>query len=139
MAIATPDDVRIALEKSALSADETAAASQRLNSVTAIICAAVDKPDESWFDALIPTRKNLVKGIAIDVVCRAMASPQGLTSASETLGDHTRSETYRRDSSTAMALTKTEELILRRMVYGQTTGAPVMDSVLEDIYGCEGS
>lgn len=118
MAFATTDDVAARLERATLTAEQLADATMLLDVATAAIAEVVDK-DEAWAAALDPV-PALLKGLTVDLVCRAMGAAQGLISASETLGAHTRSETYNRDGSSAVVLTDQEALVARRVVHGNS-------------------
>jgi hypothetical protein len=131
MAFASADDVATRLGETPLSEADQAAASQLLDFATAVLTDAVDK-STGWADELDPV-PEVLKGLAVELVCRAMASPQGLAAASETLGAYTREETYRRDLSTAMALTPVEERIARSAVYGSSSGSSSPESLVDRI------
>lgn len=134
MAWVTTSDVTIRLEESALSVEEAAAASALIDTATAIICEAAGKLDDTWFDVLPPTRQNLLKGLTVELVCRAMASPQGLTSAKETLGAYAREEYYRRDLSSALLLTEPEADLVARLAGRPRSGSVPTESLVHDIY-----
>lgn len=121
MALASTDDVAARLGVSALSAEQAGAATLLLDLATAVVVEAVDK-DADWAAALSPV-PDVLRGLTVELVCRAMASPQGLTSASVTLGEATRTETYRRDPSSPLVLTTQEQLLARGAVYGTTSGS----------------
>jgi hypothetical protein len=134
LAFADVIDIASALEQESLSAAAEAAATQRLDTATAVICAAAGETDEAWFAGLSTTQQDLIKGLTVELVCRAMASPQGLTSATETLGAHSRSETYRRDLSTAMLLTPQEEAQIKRIAGTAVSGSVRLRSLVHDVY-----
>jgi hypothetical protein len=131
MAFASVDDIAVRLEAAPLSNTSEAAAEMLLKLATAIIAQAVDKDDE-WAAALTPV-PTILRALTVELVCRAMASPQGLASASETLGAYQRSETYRRDLSSALLLTDMEEKLARRTVLGQRSGTAQMKSLASDL------
>lgn len=128
MAFATTDDIADRLELSALTAEQDAAATQLLETATAIICVTAGRDE-----ADISPVPDLVKGLTIELVCRAMASPQGLSSASETLGEYTRSETYRRDLSSVLLLTQAEQLILRKAIHGRTSDSVMIGTHFQEV------
>lgn len=135
MAFATVDDIAVRLEETALSATAQNSATQLLAEATALICDATGKLEVD----ISGNALQVCKGLAIRLVCRTMASPQGLRSASETLGVHSRSESYGPD---VMSLTKDEELNVRRAVHGSTTGSvAIQSSQVEEqhdlIYGAD--
>jgi hypothetical protein len=122
VAFATTDDIAARLEEPELSAESEAAASMLLDLATAVVTQAAGK-DSDWADALDPV-PDVLRGLTIEVVCRAMARPRGLVSVSETLGQHQRSENYGTSGgSSSLFLTDLEERIVREAVYGTLTGS----------------
>lgn len=132
MAFATAEDIATRLGEESLSVADKASAELLIDLATAVIAEAVDQDDE-WAKGLNPV-PTIVRALTIELVCRAMASPQGLTSASESLGAYTRSESYRKDPSTALLLTDMEERMLRRAILGQLSGSVRIESHVDDIY-----
>ena len=126
MAFATAADVAIRLQASALSAEETAAAEQLILFAQAVIADAAEK-DDAWAAAL----PELFKGLAITLVCRAMASPQGLRSASETLGQFSRSENY---GAEGMLLTDMERGLVRKALNGTMLISPRTPPIDDSYY-----
>lgn len=131
MAFASTDDIAARLGESSLSEADEASAEMLLEFATAVIAQAVDKDDE-WADALDPVPK-ILRLMTVELVCRAMASPQALGSATETLGAYSRSETYRRDLSTSLVLTDLEERMLRRAIIGRLSGSAEVESLASDV------
>jgi hypothetical protein len=121
LAFATTSDIAVRLKETTLSAEDEASAALLLELATAIIADAAGK-SEDWANELDPVPRVLW-GLTIELVCRAMASPQGLVSATETLGARSRSESYRRDLSSALVLTPQEERLVRSAVYGTLAGS----------------
>lgn len=73
--------------------------------------------------------------IAIEMVCRAMANPEGIASVSESLGEYSYTRGFRRGAAGSdLMLTKGEELLISRALYGKTTASPRVASVLEDAW-----
>lgn len=132
MAFATAEDIATRLGEESLSATEKGSAELLIELATAVIAEAVDQ-DDAWAEELAPV-PTIVKALTIELVCRAMASPQGLASATETLGAYSRSETYRKDLSSALMLTELEERMLRRAIVGQLSGSVRIESHIDDIY-----
>lgn len=132
MAFATADDIATRLGEESLSPADKASVELLIELAASVIAEAVDQGDE-WTEELDPV-PTIVKALTIELVCRAMASPQGLASATETLGAYSRSETYRKDLSTALLLTDMEERMLRRAVIGQLSGSVRIESHVDDIY-----
>lgn len=132
MPLASTDDVATRIGEIPLSETRLAMAGQLLEFADGVILDAVDKSEE-WLDGLGEDVPPVLRGLAVELVARAMASPQGLAAASETLGSYSRSETYRRDLSTAMALTELEERLCRRAVYGRTAGSSTPRSLIDRV------
>jgi hypothetical protein len=102
------------------------------------IAAAADKTDE-WATSLDPV-PNILKLYAIELVVRTMRNPGGLRSRSKTLGQFQSSETFADPGNGGgMALTELEIAVIRRAVYGRTSGSARSQSVAHDIYPCPGS
>lgn len=132
MAFATVDDIADRLEEpGGLAAGPLASATLLLDLATAIVAQAVDR-DEAWAAALTPV-PEILRGLTIELVCRAMASPQGLKSATEQLGAYQRGETYRDGMSSHLLLTDQEAMLARRTVEGANTASPRVPSVLDDV------
>jgi len=74
-----------------------------------------------------------VKGVTVTASIRAAANPSGAARVAETIGALSRSETFPRSGDGSTLLTITEERLVRRAIYGKTTGSPRIGSVLDDI------
>lgn len=120
MAFAAQDDIRIRLQKDALSSAEQANATQLCAEATALICDTVGRSEAEITANGDSQTLAVLKGLVTSLTCRTMASPSQLRSASQTLGEATRTEVYRQDPG--MVLTEVEERIARNAVYGTLSG-----------------
>jgi hypothetical protein len=139
VAFATAEDVATRLART-LSGVEAAQVDLLLDAATSAIAGAADKSDQ-WADQLDPI-PNVLRFLAIELVVRTSRNPGGLRSQSETLGQYQHSETFADpDKGGALiTLTQVEEALVRRTVYGRTTGSAKTESVATEIadlvYGC---
>jgi hypothetical protein len=117
-----------------LSATEAATAEMLIEAATGEIAAAADKTD-AWADDLTPVPR-IIKFICIEAVHRVMSNPKSLRSQSETLGAFQHSESYQADSAagSAIHLTEREVLMVRREVYGRTSGSGRAESTASEIH-----
>lgn len=129
MAFASLDDIKARAGRPLSEADEAAAVFLLLGAQV-IIEAAVEKTEEQLGDAVPP----VLKFIAVEVVCRAMANPQGLSSETEALGAYSHSERFRSGENSDILLTKAEELLARRAVHGTLSGSTQIGSLVSDTY-----
>lgn len=105
-----------------------------LDDASEIIALAVGKTA-----AEITSPPPIFPGMSVTLALRAFVNPAGLSSQSETLGAHSYSETYRRDTSNPMELSDVEARTIRRAYYGQNVAAPKMEPrVLMDLLEAEG-
>jgi hypothetical protein len=102
------------------------------------IYAAVDKPS-TW----VPPAdvRDFLSGLCVELVVRSMMNPHGLASESETLGQHSVTQQYSRDSrdntaGSRIVLNAVEELAARRIVYGTTSGSAHARSVIGTADDC---
>lgn len=132
MAFASTDDIAARLQESSLSGTLLTSVELLLDLATAVIAEAAGK-DDAWATELeadgVPT---ILRGLTIELVCRALASPQGLKSASEQLGAYQRQEVYSGDP--ALTLSEVEQEIVRRAVNGSTAGSSKVDSHITEIH-----
>jgi hypothetical protein len=136
MAFATAQDVAARLGRDITEAEETMA-DLLLDGATAIIAVECGRDDE-WADELHPV-PGVLKIVCVEVAARSMTNPQGLKQLQERLGQYQHQTTYRDIiEGGGLMLTKAEELLVRRAVYGTTTASPRVSSWLDDIY-CFGS
>jgi hypothetical protein len=81
---------------------------------TAAIADAALK-DDAWAAALTPV-PDIIKGLTIELVGRAMANYEGLTSQSEQIGSYQYMKSFNKEATTAFALTNIERRIVRRTI-----------------------
>lgn len=129
MAFATTADVETRLGRSLTTAEE-AMAEQVIDTVTELIVEIAGKAEEdltaSYFQAL-----------CIDKVLLIGANPNGLASESETLGDHTYSKTFPRNSDDGLFLTEREEHTVRRIANNAVSGSSRPRALPHDTYVTE--
>lgn len=113
MAFATAEEVATRQGRTLTDA-ETAAVTALLDYATAAIADAALK-DDAWASALDPV-PTILKGLCIELVGRALANYEGLTSTSQTLGAWSQSKSFNKEASTAFVLTETERKVVRRTV-----------------------
>jgi len=124
MALAKPEDVAARLGRE-LDDEETTAVGFLLDAATAVVEEAIEGPAD---DPAPP----VLRFVAVEVVVRALANPNGLASRSETLGAYSHSEAFL--SGAGLMLTKTEELMVRRAALGAVAGSVAIPSHVDDIF-----
>ena len=127
MAFAIVEDVETRLGLS-LTGDERIRVELLLDSATAVIAEVVGK-DEADIDPVPP----VVEFVAVEVAARMLNTSPGVQSEQESLGAFSYSRTYKRDGG-GVLLTKSEELLVRKAVYGGTSGSVRIRSHVDDIY-----
>lgn len=131
MSLASSSDIAARLGH-ALSTAEAAAVTLLLEGADAIIG---DATDTAVAD-LDATATPVLRFVAVEVVCRALANPQGISSLQEALGQHSSTVRFRElDTGGGLLLTKTEELLVRRAVIGQLSGTARPSSTSDEVYG----
>lgn len=105
--------------------DEEAAADLLCEAASAVIDDAVGQTPKD-----VPP---VLRFIAIEVVCRAMANPQGLISEQEGLGAYSYAQRFASGEGAGLWLTELEERMARRAVYGSLTGSVEVESIASDI------
>lgn len=130
MAFATSTDVEQRLGR-ALTSTEGDQVGLLLELATAAIANAADK-DDAWAAALSPV-PVIIKGFCVELTCRSFANPEGLFSASATLGKYSYQKNFNRDTSSAMSLTDVEVLVIRRAINGTNAGSARAENVLDDL------
>lgn len=113
MAFATVTDVATRQGRTFTSAEEDSV-EVLLDYATASIADAALK-DDDWAAALDPV-PTILKGLCIELVGRAMANSEGLTSLSEQIGSYQYQKSFGRDNSAAFTLNAIERRIVRRTV-----------------------
>lgn len=131
MAFATTDDIGDRLGRT-LSAGEEQSVALLLEGAQAVIEDCAGKAEGAM--AEVP---SILRFVAIELVCRALANPNQLQGLSEGLGQHNYSARFR---DAGLWLTRTEEMLVRRAVHGTTTaGVAVQAAQVEEqhdlIYG----
>lgn len=131
MAFADVVDVATRLGRS-LSTIEASRAEQMLDEAASYIAAAADQDDE-WAAALDPV-PGAFRWLSVAMVVRSWDNPGGARSVSEQLGAWQHSQSFRDEASGGgMSLTPVEESLVRRIVWGTTTGSARTDSVACDL------
>lgn len=121
-AFATADDVALRLGRT-LTAGEASSVTYLLRMAAAVIADAASK-DDGWVVTLDPV-PQLLRGLSVELTVRALANPNQLDRLSEQLGNYSMTATFN-PQRLGLELTDTEQLIVRRTVYGRTTAsAPV--------------
>lgn len=130
---ASPDDVAARLGRD-LTDGEVAQVDFLLLAATEVIVDAVDK-DLEWAQGLdVPLTLRFV---CAEMVVRSMNFAPGVQSTTESLGAYSFSE---RAGATGegggLWLSKLEQLMVRRTVWGTTSGSARVGSFLDDVYYC---
>lgn len=137
MAFADAVDVATRLGR-VLSTVEGARADQMLEEAASMIAAAVDKDDE-WAAELDPV-PGAFRWLSVAMVVRSWDNPGGARSVSERLGEYQHSQTFRDETAGGgMALTEVEARLVRRIVWGRTSGSARAESLADDLACAEGS
>jgi hypothetical protein len=119
---AEPTDVAARLGRE-LTAGETETVGFLLTMAAALIADAVGK-DDGWVVTLDPV-PQVIRGLSVELTVRALANPNQLLQLREQLGSYSMAATFAQDRL-GFTLTPVEEMIVRRTVYGRTSGsAPV--------------
>lgn len=112
MAFATVTDVETRQGRTFTTTEEDQA-TLLIELATAAIADAALK-DDDWAAALTPV-PDIIKGLTIELVGRAMANYEGLTSSSEQIGSYQYMKSYNKDNP-AFTLTNIERRIVRRTI-----------------------
>lgn len=113
MAFATVDDVATRQGRVFTDAEE-GSVEVLLDYATASIADAALK-DDAWAETLDPV-PAILKGLCVELVGRALANTEGLTSLSEQIGSYQYQKSFGRDNSAAFTLNSIERRIVRRTV-----------------------
>lgn len=123
---ATADDVAARLGRT-LNAGETTSVEYLLGAAASVIADAAGK-DDGWAITLDPVPTPL-KGLSVELVCRALSNPNSLAALREQIGTYQYSAQFRGDQAGGgLALTDTETLLVRRAVHGRTSGSVQAES-----------
>lgn len=109
----------------ALTEDERGAAELLLEGASAAIDAALEKSEA------LESPPAVLRFVAVEVVCRAMANPQGLLSEQEGLGAYTHAERFV-NAGGGLWLTDLETAMVRRAVHGSLSGSSEPESLASD-------
>lgn len=128
MPYATASDIETRLKPSTgqeFSEDQMAAAELLCEAATAVIvtCCGGKELEEP---------PPVLRFVAIEVVCRAMANPQGLSSEQETLGAYSYAQRYVAEGG-GLWLKPLEEQMVRQAVHGRLSGSAEMESLASDV------
>lgn len=131
MAFAIAEDVATRLGRT-LTTVEAATVDQLLDQATGTIAAAADKTDQ-WAAALNPV-PQILWAMTIELVVRSIGNTGGLRSESETLGQYQSSRSFAEPGKGGgMLLSDLEERVIRRAVYGRTSGSAKTESLATEI------
>lgn len=125
---ATVNDVQLRLGRDLTEAEE-ATVDLLLTLATATIANAADLDDVKA--AAIDPVPTVIRGFTVELTCRALANPDGLFSKSETIGSYSYTQSFNKDVSSAMALSDTETLVIRRTLLGSNSGSARAETVLD--------
>ena len=126
MAYAEASDIEIRLKPKlgrAFTDDESAAAELLCEAASAVIDNATGKAE-------VDPAPAVLRFVAIEVVCRAMANPQGLASEQEGLGAYSYAQRYVNDGG--LWLKELEEKMVRQAVHGKLSGSSELASLASD-------
>ena len=113
MAFATADDVAVRQGRT-FTAAELETVGLLLEFATAAIADAALK-DDQWAAAVDPV-PNILKGLTVELVGRAMANSEGLTSLSQQIGSYQYMKSFNKEATSPFVLTAIERRIVRRTV-----------------------
>jgi hypothetical protein len=125
---ATASDIETRLKASTgleFNDDQLAAAELLCEAASAVIdaCAGVTEPKDP---------PPILRFVAIEVVCRAMANPQGLSSEQETIGAYSYAQRYLAEGG-GLWLKPLEEQMVRQAVHGRLSGSAEAKSLASDV------
>jgi hypothetical protein len=84
-------------------------------------------------EANIEPVPDVLRFVTVEVVCRAMANPAGLSSESEQLGEYSHTSRFRDGTSGGgLWLTDLERLMVRGAVHGRLSGTALQQSMASD-------
>lgn len=131
MSLATSDDISARLGR-ALATGETAAVAFLLPAADSVIAAAADITAGN----LDATAHPVLRYVAVEIVCRALANPQGISNLRESLGQYSSSVQFRdAEIGGGLLLSKNEELLVRKAIHGTLTASPRVQGLETDITG----
>ncbi len=128
MPYATASDIETRLKPSMgqeFTDDQLAAAELLCEAATAVIVACHGGKE-------LETPPPVLRFVAIEVVCRAMANPQALSSEQETIGAYSYAQRYATEGG-GLWLKQLEEQMVRQAVHGRLSGSAEMKSLTSDV------
>lgn len=125
MAFASVEDIAARMAR-ALTADETSAATLLVQIATAVIADAAGY-DDGWAIMLDPV-PQLLRGLTIELVCRALQNPGQYAQVTQTVGAYSFSG---RQNTVGMNLSDAEVLMVRRAIHGRTSDSAHVASSFE--------
>src|SRR5688500_16488968 len=126
MAFATSADVADRLGRT-LTDGEEASVDLLLVLAQGVIAEAAGA-DDAWAAALSPV-PVVLRALTIELVCRALANPNGLDSLAEGLGQHNYQARFR---EYGLWLSEREEALVRRAAGTTTSGSALVRSIVGD-------
>jgi hypothetical protein len=120
---ATATDIETRLKPTTgleLTDDQRAAAELLCEAATAVIVTCCGGKE-------LESPPPVLRFVAIEAVCRAMANPQGLSSEQETIGAYSYAQRYLAEGG-GLWLKPLEEQMVRQAVHGRLSGSSTMKS-----------
>ena len=111
MAFATAANVATRQNRTFTTGEE-AAVVLLLDFATGAIAEAAGR-DDAWATALTPV-PTIIKGLTVELVGRALANSEGLTSLQEQVGSYQYMKSFNKEATAAFSLTAIERRIVRR-------------------------
>jgi hypothetical protein len=128
VAFAKTEDVAARLGRDLTEAEKTSYGTL-LEFASAVIEEAVEKAEDAFTE--VP---KLLQMMAVELSLRGAANPKGIESTEKTLGQYSHAERYRAAQGADMLLSQTEELMLRRAVWGRTTTSQRVEGHIDDVF-----
>ena len=100
-----------------------------LDGAIGAVAAAADK-DDAWADTLDPVPR-ILRFVVTEAACRAYGNPQGVQSEQEQIGSYSHATRFGRAEVT---LTEREEQMVRREVYGTSSGSSRPEGFVEELH-----
>lgn len=129
MPFASSEDVEARLGRP-LTSQDAAMAAALLDAATAVIAQAAGR-DDQWAQTLSPA-PDVIRYLTVELAVRVMTNPDGARSVSEQLGAYQHAQSFHDTAAGGgLLLTKTEELLVRRVVVGAVSGSATTRSILD--------
>jgi|GEM_PF-1651107 len=126
MAFASEADVEARLGRDLTAAEQTMV-TFLLDAASAVVANAADKEV-----ADVVPEPEILRFVTVEVIARAISNPSGLYSQTKSLGQFSHSQTFRKELSSDLFLTDTEETLVRRAILGQLSGSADTASLAND-------